>query len=301
MASIRAWFMAKFTNAGTGETSAEAEPPRSTQGEIEAEPLNLQVSVPDERMAPWESQAAQYPATGPPGISYFRGELSPESFVDCLLFRDENGQLVGILNRYPKAFLPHEREGDQNIWVHPGHRRQGIGSALITESYLRWGPNPNADDLRLTESGVRLLEGMEAKRSIVGYVLAAPPEVVYSEWWDPERMREWMCVGATLPTHIEIDPRVGGTYRIDIDDAGHAFSITGRYLVLDPPSALAFTWRCTTWEPSVPESVVRVQLEPHDGGRTIMTIRHGRLPAELREDYKATWGRIAERLSRLLQ
>ena len=215
--------------------------------------------------------------------------MSDERFVDCLLYRDEAGELVGILNRYPTAFPPHEREGDENIWVRSDRRRQGIGSALITEAFFRWGPNPNADDLKLTESGVQLLNGMEEKRSVVARVLPAPPDVVYDAWWDAEGMREWMWPRPAIPTRIEIDPRVGGHYRIDIDDEGLALSVTGRYLVLDRPNGLAFTWHCTTWEPSAPESVVRVQLERHDEGRTLMTIRHGRLPADLRDNYRADW------------
>jgi hypothetical protein len=31
-----------------------------------------------------------------------------------------------------------------------------------------------------------------------------------------------------------------------------------------------------------------------------MTIRHGRLPADLRDDYQAVWGRIAEQLEEQL-
>jgi uncharacterized protein YndB with AHSA1/START domain len=278
----------------------QAGDPVPSQGETEPEPLSLTANVPDEQMFTWESQAAQYPPSGPPGISYFRGDLSEGLFVDCLLYRDETGELVGILNHYPTDFPPHEREGDENVWVRPDRRRQGVGSALITEAFLRWPPNQNAGDLKLTESGVQLLGGMEEKRSVVPRVLPVPPNVVYDQWWDAKGMREWMCPRPAVPTRIEIDPRVGGQYRIDIDDEGRALSVTGRYLGFDRPRGLGFTWHCTTWDPSAPESVVTVQLEPRDEGRTLMTIRHGRLPADLRDDYKAGWGRIAVQLEKYL-
>ncbi len=257
--------MATIESSGPGDGRAQ-EGNLPIQGEIELEPLNLIANVSDERMYSWESQAAQYPPSGPPGFSYFRGNVSDELYVDCLLYRDQAGELVGILNHYPTDIPPHEREGDGNIWVRPDRRRQGIGSSLVTESFIRWGSGPNDGDPKLTESGVRLVQGMEAKRSTTACVLSAPPEVVYEEWLDAEGMCAWMCSRPAVPTRIEIDPQVDGEYRIDIDDEGLTRSVTGRYLILQGPDVLAFTWRCTTWGASAAESVVMVQLEPTPRG-----------------------------------
>lgn len=295
--------MTEIGSSGSGETEAQAGDPVPGQGQAEPGSLNLTANVADERMFSWQSQAAQYPPTGPPGFSYVRGQVTDELFVDCLLYRDETGGLVGILNRYPTDFPPLEREGDQNIWVHPDHRRQGIGSALVSEAFSRWGrwgPVGDTGDLKLTQSGVQLVQGMENKRSIVQRVLPAPPDVAYDSWLDAEGMCHWMCARPAVPTHIEIDPRVGGQYRIDIDDEGLAFSVTGHYLVLNRPDGLVFTWHRSTWDASAPESVVMIQLEPHDERRTLMTIRHGRLPADLRDDYQAAWGRVAAQLGEQL-
>lgn len=130
------------------------------EAEQQSRSLNLTPTVPDDQMYSWESQASQYPPDGPTGISYFRGQLSEDLYVDCLLYRDENGVLVGILNHYPMDIPPHEREGDENVWVHPEHRRQGIGSALLLEARVRWGGREDPGAPKLTESGVEWVQAL---------------------------------------------------------------------------------------------------------------------------------------------
>ena len=93
----------------------------------------------------WDSQVIQYPDTGPAGLSYFKGVISPEEYVDCLLFRDLGGHVIGILNHYNRDSTsrynngePLERKGNINIWVHPKHKRTGIGTLLVDEALLRY-------------------------------------------------------------------------------------------------------------------------------------------------------------------
>ena|SRR5579872_1312459 len=129
----------------------------------ELEFADVEAEVPADRLPTWESQAAQYPPTGPPGISYFRGQVTADYHVDCLLYRDENGELIGILNRYPADFPPYEREGSVNMWVRPDRRRQGIGRSLGLEAMSRWEPHP--ERLKYTEAGARWVAAMERRYS----------------------------------------------------------------------------------------------------------------------------------------
>lgn len=101
---------------------------------------------------PWTSQAMQYPTLGPAGISYFAGEIPSINYtVDCLLYRDSEGHLLGILNHYPKDQPPWEKAGNVNIWVHPDAKRRGIGTALLAEADRRW--SINLDQQRFTPEG----------------------------------------------------------------------------------------------------------------------------------------------------
>ncbi len=127
-------------------------------------------------------------------------------------------------------------------------------------------------------------------------MLPAPPQVVYAEWLDPDSMREWMCPHPARPTAVELEPKVGGHLRIDVDDQGLMLTITGRYLALDPPNRIQFTWNCTTWDPPAPDSIVTVLLEPHPGDQTLMTIHHAQLPPNLIDRHRHGWELIALQL-----
>jgi hypothetical protein len=165
--------MAKRRSRGSRRAGAPSVHPGAGRGQTE--PTSLVPSVPEEpvytwesqvtrvpadRMYTWESQVAQYPLTGPPGISYFRGNVTDETYVDCLLYRDETGELVGILNHYPSDFPPYERQGARNIWVHPGRRRHGIGTALWLEGLIRFGTGPDGDP-KMTDVGLQFIKGLE--------------------------------------------------------------------------------------------------------------------------------------------
>jgi uncharacterized protein YndB with AHSA1/START domain len=144
------------------------------------------------------------------------------------------------------------------------------------------------------------MTGDPRTEAVVQRILSAPPHVVYDEWLDPEALAEWMCPRPARPTRIELDPRVGGGLRLDIDDEGTPMIVTGHYLILERPHRISFTWTCSTWSiPSV-DSVVTVTLQPEDGAKTLMTIRHALLPHDVVENHERGWSLIARQLDQKL-
>lgn len=117
----------------------------------------------------WESQARQYAYRDAPGICLERhstAELGarlgePLAFIDCLLYRDEDGLLVGILNHYPDSNSEIEHAGNANIWVKPDHQRQGIGTALLKEAMRRW--DLDLEQQNYTTQGVLFINGLLEK------------------------------------------------------------------------------------------------------------------------------------------
>jgi hypothetical protein len=93
-------------------------------------------------MLDWDSQVGWYPERGTPGLSYFAGQ-TPLGVIDCLLWRNEAGELVGILNHYPFRTPEGQEPGTYNFWVKPGWQRRGIATRLGKEAVQRWGMDLN--------------------------------------------------------------------------------------------------------------------------------------------------------------
>ena len=141
------------------------------------------------------------------------------------------------------------------------------------------------------------MTGSEPTLAVVQRVMPAAPAVVYDEWLDAEGMKDWMCPRPAYPTRVSIDARIGGELRIDVDDGGTTLSIHGRYLALDRPNRIQFTWNCTTWEPGTSDSVVTVTFEPHQDEYTLMTIHHAQLPPDLVDRHEGGWTGVADQLA----
>jgi uncharacterized protein YndB with AHSA1/START domain len=130
--------------------------------------------------------------------------------------------------------------------------------------------------------------------ALVRRVLPAPPEIVYDEWLDAEALAEFITPAPARSGVVEVDPRIGGGFRIDMVDASTTVHISGEYLDLERPNLLRFTWRSDLGGGF--DSVVTVSLTPHGEGETLMTIEHAMLPPDWRDDHERGWGRIAQQL-----
>jgi uncharacterized protein YndB with AHSA1/START domain len=133
--------------------------------------------------------------------------------------------------------------------------------------------------------------------AVVQRLLSASPTVVYDEWLDPDALADWMCPRPARPTSIDLDPKTGGRFRIEIEENGVRFVVTGRYVELRRPRRLSFTWSCSTWPDPSAESLVTVTLEPRGETETFMTIHHALLSPELIDQHQSGWLRIAEQLA----
>jgi uncharacterized protein YndB with AHSA1/START domain len=113
--------------------------------------------------------------------------------------------------------------------------------------------------------------------------ISARPETVWRYWTDPRRMCEWWGTAA------ELDPRPGGTCRVEMGDGG---VMRGEYLELVPHERVVFSfgWDPTDGAPDIPPGSTRVEITlVGDGGDTIMTLRHTDVPAAHADEHRAGW------------
>jgi uncharacterized protein YndB with AHSA1/START domain len=118
--------------------------------------------------------------------------------------------------------------------------------------------------------------------------VAAQPETVFSYFTDPARYVRWMGEAATL------EPAPGGVYRVSMRDGVQA---AGKFLEVEPPHRLVFTWGWTHDLAVAPGSTrVVVTFHEEDGG-TRVVLRHYDLPTdEQRDHHRAGWNLYLQRL-----
>lgn len=70
----------------------------------------------------------------------------------------------------------------------------------------------------------------------------APIERVFRAWTDPKQFAEWFGPHGMVNTHCELDLRVGGVWRLQGEGLGTRRAVSGKYLEIEPPRSLVFTW-----------------------------------------------------------
>jgi serine/threonine protein kinase len=133
--------------------------------------------------------------------------------------------------------------------------------------------------------------------------IPAPVEQVFATWTDPTRMSDWYAPTDDYTTPVaEIDPRVGGSYRVGMKHKDNAYLnlVSGQYVRIEAPFELSFTWAWEAPRPSVQETQVTVEFRPGAGG-TDLTLTHERFrDEEQRQKHAEGWAGCLRRLARKL-
>jgi len=148
-------------------------------------------------------------------------------------------------------------------------------------------------------------DSIQLKRAI-----PASPSRVYNAWLDPMILRRWLAPGDWTISEVEIDPRVGGRYRVrQVDGDGNEGGFESEILELEPYRRIVFRWGFAGPRGAagpVYDSILTIELALTDGGRTELTLIHDRLdtlraalPGVADEVY-AGWRAVIDKLALLV-
>jgi uncharacterized protein YndB with AHSA1/START domain len=117
--------------------------------------------------------------------------------------------------------------------------------------------------------------------------IAASAEELFDAWLDAESLTAWMKPGTTRETRAEVDPKVGGGFRIVMVNDADDFVHVGTYHEINRPHRLVYTWSSPATHHR--DSMVTVTFEP-SAGSTVVEIHQVGLPdVEAQTSHTAGW------------
>ncbi len=138
-------------------------------------------------------------------------------------------------------------------------------------------------------------------RLVVRRRIMASPRRLFDAWTNPAQLQTWWGPRGVRCLNADIDAQVGGSYCIDnqLPD-GAIVRITGRFLAVEPPHRLIFTWQTEPVAPGGAPERVTVEFLPR-GAETEVVVRHQLIPnAEQRDTHDVGWQGCLEGLAAYL-
>ncbi len=143
------------------------------------------------------------------------------------------------------------------------------------------------------------MAGSDIPRVVVERILPAAPTEVFAAWLDRDALRAFIGPGDANTAEVEIDPHVGGRFRIIMRRDGSAVEHVGEYRAIDPPRRLVFTWQSPNTEHR--PTLVSIECTPHEDGTRLVLI-HEQLPSdEAAERHEKGWTIRVEKLAAVVR
>lgn len=130
----------------------------------------------------------------------------------------------------------------------------------------------------------------------------ATPERVFNAWTRTETLKRWWCPEGWLPARIEVDLRVGGSYRLAMcrECDAQCSAAYGRFLVIQPTTKLVYTWNWAGMLPDMPETQVTVEFRAIPHG-TEVALRQEPLLIPLCTQHLSGWLAAFSRLAKAFE
>jgi uncharacterized protein YndB with AHSA1/START domain len=135
----------------------------------------------------------------------------------------------------------------------------------------------------------------------LGCLLRGPPSRVFEALIDPVAFGLWWGPAGFATPEIAVDFKVGGPYRLGMQPPeGDLFHLTGRFVEIEPPRRLVYTFAWEEPDPDDQETLVELSL--HEvGDSTELAFRQGRFATEGRfELHRQGWTEGMDKLRQLI-
>ena len=129
--------------------------------------------------------------------------------------------------------------------------------------------------------------------------IAASPEKLFDAWLDAEAVGQWLFATPDgVMEKVEIDPRVGGKFRVEERRGDALARHWGEYIVLDRPRLIVFDFR--TSEDERPTRVTAAIAPAGDGSHIALSHKLAPDWADYEAQTRQGWTMIFEGLARML-
>ena len=132
----------------------------------------------------------------------------------------------------------------------------------------------------------------------VNRIIHAPIEKVFDAWLNPRMLSLFMMPMPGMPeSDVENDAREGGTFSITMHAGDNRLLHTGKYLEIDRPYKLVFTWASPS---SVDNSTVTLKFTKSSDHETSISLSHVKfIDEKTRSDHEGGWGNILNKLNEI--
>ena len=140
-----------------------------------------------------------------------------------------------------------------------------------------------------------------AERLVFRRVMPAPPARMFALWTEPTSIRKWFGGEEVEVAGAVLDLQPGGAYSITVRDAAGDSVISGRFLVVEVPARLVYTWKLEGPMGATTETTVTVEFRELGAG-TELLLEHGPFPEPpIRALHAQGWENCFRRQHQLLQ
>ena len=124
-------------------------------------------------------------------------------------------------------------------------------------------------------------------------------EKVFDAWLDPMMLAKFMMPMPGMPeSDVKNEAVEGGSFKIIMHAGNDDLPHTGRYLEINRPDKLVFTWESHC---SIDDSTVTLNFTKLDDNKTKIELTHIKfIDEDVRTDHEGGWGNIINKLSEVL-